>query len=56
MVKAAPATSASPTEAAVRVMFCSSTPPRKNGSRKAAMAITAAGMVAAMVCPAFIAR
>ena len=54
MVKMAPATSASPTEAAVRVMFCSSTPPPM--TRKTAMAMTAAGMVAAMVCPAFMPR
>ena len=44
------------TEAAVRVRFCSSTPPRKNGSRKRAMAITAAGIVAATVWPAFMPR
>src|SRR5947207_10221473 len=56
MVKIAPATNASPTEAAVRVRFCSKTPPRKNGMRKSAIAITAAGMVAATVCPAFIPR
>src|SRR5579872_4076296 len=56
MVKMAAATSASPTDAAVRTMFCSKTVPRKYGSRKSAMAITAAGMVAAMVCPAFIPR
>jgi len=52
----APAMSASPTEAAVRVMFCSSTPPRKAGRRNSAMAMTAAGIVAATVCPAFIPR
>ena len=49
----APATSASPTEAAVRAMFCSSMPPRNAGSRNSAMAITAAGMVAATVWPGF---
>ena len=52
----APATSASPTEAAVRVMFCSRMPPRNAGMRNSAMAITAAGMVAATVWPAFIPR
>ncbi len=54
MVKMAPATSASPTEAAVRAMFCSRMPPRspRIGRRNSAMAITAAGMVAATVCPA----
>ena len=46
IVKIAPATRASPTEAAVRAMFCSSTLPRRNGRRKAAMASTAAGKVA----------
>ena len=56
MVKIAAATSASPTDAAVRAMFCSSIVPRKYGSRKSAMAITAAGIVAAMVCPAFMPR
>ena len=56
IVKIAPATSASPTEAAVRVMFCSSTPPRNRGTRNSARAITAAGMVAATVWPAFIPR
>ena len=54
MVKMAPATSASPTEAAVRVMFCSRIPPPQ--TRNTAMAMTAAGMVAAMVCPAFMPR
>ena len=39
-----------------RVRFCSSTPPRKNGSRKRAIAITAAGIVAATVWPAFMPR
>ena len=53
MVKMAPATSASPTEAAVRAMFCSRMPPRKAGMRNSAIAITAAGMVAATVWPAF---
>ena len=56
MVKIAPATKASPTEAAVRVRFCSSTPPRKNGSRNRAIEITAAGIVAATVWPAFMPR
>ena len=51
MVKMAPATSASPTEAAVRVMFCSRMPPRNAGMRNSAMAMTAAGMVAATVWP-----
>jgi len=52
IVKMAPATSASPTEAAVRMVFCSSTVPRKNGRRKAAIASTAAGKVAETVWPA----
>jgi hypothetical protein len=52
MVKIAPATSASPTEAAVRATFCSSTEPRKKGNRNAAIAMTAAGNVAEMVSPA----
>src|ERR1700687_2851015 len=54
IVKMAAATSASPTEAAVRAMFCSRIVPRKYGSRKSAIAMTAAGIVAAIVCPAFI--
>ncbi len=49
MVKIAPATSASPTVAAVRMVFCSRIDPRKNGRRKAAMASTAAGNVAETV-------
>ena len=56
IVKMAAATRASPTEAAVRAMFCSSIVPRNAGSRNSAIAITAAGMVAAMVCPAFMPR
>jgi len=56
IVKMAPATSASPTDAAVRVMFCSSSVPRKAGMRNKAIAITAAGIVAATVCPARIPR
>ena len=56
MVKIAPATSASPTDAAVRVMFCSSSVPRNAGRRNSAIAMTAAGIVAATVCPAFIPR
>ena len=52
MVKIAPATRASPTEAAVRVMFCSRMPPRNAGMRNSAIAITAAGIVAATVWPA----
>src|SRR5947208_12660836 len=56
MVKMAPETRASPTDAAVREIFCSRIPPRKPGSRNKAMAMTAAGIVAAMVCPAFIPR
>ena len=51
-VKMAPAARASPTEAAVRMVFCSRTEPRKKGRRKAAMARTAAGNVAETVCPA----
>ena len=50
IVKIAPATSASPTDAVVRAMFSSSTePPRM---RSAAIATTAAGKVAATVRPA----
>ena len=56
MVKMAPAASASPTVPADRAMFCSSTLPRKNGSRNAASARMAAGNVADTVCPAFSAR
>src|ERR1700722_15179815 len=56
MVKIAPATNASPTDAAVRVMFCSRMPPRNHGMRNRAIAMTAAGMVAATVWPAFIPR
>jgi len=56
MVKMAPATRASPTEAAVRAMFCSWMVPRNAGRRNSAIAITAAGMVAATVCPALIPR
>jgi hypothetical protein len=52
MVKMAPATSASPTDAAVRAMFCSCSVPWNIDVRNRAMAITAAGIVAAMVCPA----
>ena len=56
MVKIAPATRASPTLAEVRAMFCSRMPPRMPGMRKSAMAMTAAGMVAATVWPARIPR
>src|SRR3954470_2884057 len=56
IVKIAPATSASPTDAAVRTMFCSSSVPRNHGNRNSAMAMTAAGIVAATVCPARIPR
>src|SRR3989304_5582215 len=54
MVKIAPATSASPTDAAVRATFSSRIVPRKG--RSAAMATTAAGKVAETVRPAFIPR
>jgi len=50
MVKIAPATSASPTEAVVRAMFSSRIEPPN--PHKAAMATTAAGKVAATVRPA----
>src|SRR5579884_2995413 len=56
MVKIAPATRASPTDAAVRAMFCSRIVPRIAGMRNSAIAITAAGIVAATVCPARIPR
>jgi len=52
MVKIAPATKASPTDAVVRAMFCSRTPPPSG--RKRANTITVAGNVAATVNPAFI--
>ena len=52
MVKMAPATSPSPTEAVVRAMFSSRMVPRK--IRRTAMATTAAGKVAATVSPALI--
>jgi len=55
MVKMAPATSASPPDAAVRAIFCFGTPPPPI-TRKTATAMTAAGMVAAIVWPAFIHR
>ena len=55
IVKIAPATSASPTEAVVREMFSSSTDPPPS-RRNAAMATTAAGNVAATVNPAFMPR
>jgi hypothetical protein len=51
-VKIAPATNASPTAAAMRMVFCSRMVPRKNGKRNAAIAITAAGKVAETVMPA----
>ena len=54
MVKMAPATRASPTEAVVRAMFSSRTLPLKG--RRAAIATTAAGKVAATVNPAFMPR
>ena len=54
MVKIAPATNASPTEAAVRAMFSSRMLPLS--SRSAAIATTAAGNVAATVRPAFMPR
>ena len=54
IVKMAPATSASPTDAVVRVMFSSRIDPPR--SRNAAIATTAAGKVAATVRPAFIPR
>ncbi len=50
MVKMAPATSASPTDAVVRAMFSSRIVPPK--PRSTAMATTAAGKVAATVSPA----
>ena len=50
IVKMAPATRASPTAAVVRQVFSSRMVPRM--SRSAAMAITAAGNVAATVMPA----
>ncbi len=50
IVKMAPATSASPTEAVVRAMFSSRMVPRN--PRSTAMATTAAGNVAATVRPA----
>ncbi len=50
MVKMAPAASASPTAPVVRAMFSSRMEPRKK--RSTAMAITAAGKVAATVMPA----
>ena len=50
MVKIAPAATDSPMEPAVRAMFSSSSDPFH--ARIAAMAITAAGYVAAMVIPA----
>jgi len=50
IVKMAPATSASPTEAVVREIFSSSTEPPR--ARSAAIATTAAGNVAATVSPA----
>ena len=49
IVKIAPATNASPTEAAVRAIFCSRMPPRNAGMRNRAIAMTAAGEVAATV-------
>ncbi len=52
MVKMAPATSASPTEAVVRAMFSSRIVPPTG--RSAARATMAAGNVAAMVSPATI--
>ncbi len=54
MVKIAPATRDSPTEAVVRAMFSSRILPLK--TRRAAMATTAAGNVAATVRPTFIPR
>ena len=50
IVKMAPATKASPTDAVVRAMFSSSTEPPR--TRSAAIATTAAGKVAATVRPA----
>ena len=50
MVKIAPAATDSPMEPAVRAMFSSSSDPFQ--ARKTAMAMTAAGYVAAMVIPA----
>ena len=50
MVKIAPAAMPSPIEPAVRAMFSSSSDPFQ--ARIAAMAITAAGYVAAIVIPA----
>ena len=50
MVKIAPAAMPSPIEPAVRAMFSSSSDPFH--ARIAAMAMTAAGYVAAMVMPA----
>src|SRR5580700_8468144 len=50
MVKIAPAATDSPIDPAVRAMFSSSSDPFQ--ARMAAMAITAAGYVAAMVMPA----
>ena len=54
IVKMAPATSASPTDAVVRAMFSSRIEPPK--MRSAAIATTAAGKVAATVRPARIPR
>ena len=54
MVKMAPATSDSPTEAVVRARFSSRILPLK--TRRAAIATTAAGKVAATVSPTFIPR
>ena len=50
IVKMAPATSASPTDAVVRAMFSSSTDPPSR--RSTAMETTAAGKIAATVRPA----
>jgi len=54
IVKIAPATNASPTDAVVRARFSSRTFPPK--TRSAAIATTAAGKVAATVMPTFIPR
>jgi hypothetical protein len=45
-------TPSNPTEAAVRMVFCSWTAPRMMGWRKAAIARSAAGNVVETVCPA----